>query len=139
MSRIHRGTRDLKQQREVVERWLTLGLGIAVGLSGCFVTYFTELVFHEKLHLIAHVIEHNEGQSGGPFLYSLHMSRRQPPLSGCIIFHNSIRGWFCGRVVAPVCARGAFRMGRLLSNNSTTTHPQQSLNNLTKTMAHAQR
>lgn len=75
VSKTLRGTTDLKKQREEVGRWLTLLLGVAVGLAGCFVTYFTELVFHEKLHLIAHVIEHGEGQSGGPF-HSVLMFRR---------------------------------------------------------------
>ncbi len=48
----------------MVGRWLTIALGVAVGLTGCFVTYFMELIVHEKLHFIAHVLEDLEGESG---------------------------------------------------------------------------
>lgn len=58
------GTEDLRRLRKHVARILTVGLGIVVGLAGCFVTYFTELIVEEKLHLISHVIEHLEGESG---------------------------------------------------------------------------
>ena len=50
-------------------RWLTIALGVAVGLTGCFVTFFTELIVHEKLHFIAHIIEEYEGESGARFLF----------------------------------------------------------------------
>lgn len=48
----------------MVGRGLTVGLGIAVGLTGCFVTFFTEWIVHAKLHFIAHIIEEYEGESG---------------------------------------------------------------------------
>lgn len=61
----HHGKKGSKRQRRVVGRWLTIALGVAVGLTGCFVTFFTEWIVHAKLHFIAHIIEENEGESGG--------------------------------------------------------------------------
>lgn len=58
------GAKDLKRNRKHMTRLLTVGLGIAVGLSGCFVTFFTESVIEAKLHFIADVLEHHEGESG---------------------------------------------------------------------------
>lgn len=128
MSKTHRGTRDLKGQREEVERWLTLGLGVAVGLSGCFVTYFTELVFHEKLHLIAHVFEHNEGQSGGPFHYYT-----------CLAANRCTRVSFCTTLCGDSFAGVKSHLRALKAPfgvvfdqqpyDTTVAHPQQSLNN----------
>ncbi|CAN0424839.1 unnamed protein product, partial [Ectocarpus sp. 12 AP-2014] len=57
------GTKGSKRQRKLVGRSLTLALGIAVGLTGCFVTFFTEWIVHAKLHFIAHIIEEHEGES----------------------------------------------------------------------------
>lgn len=61
----HRGTKGSRRQRKLVGRWLTIALGVAVGLTGCFVTFFTEWIIHAKLHFIAHIIEEHEGESGG--------------------------------------------------------------------------
>ncbi|CAM9787116.1 unnamed protein product [Ectocarpus sp. 6 AP-2014] len=57
------GTKGSKRHRKLVGRSLTLALGIAVGLTGCFVTFFTEWLVHAKLHFIAHIIEEHEGES----------------------------------------------------------------------------
>ncbi|CAM9437151.1 unnamed protein product [Pylaiella littoralis] len=59
----HRGTKGSRRQRKLVGRWLTIALGVAVGLTGCFVTFFTEWIIHAKLHFIAHIIEEHEGES----------------------------------------------------------------------------
>ncbi|CAM9288352.1 unnamed protein product, partial [Hapterophycus canaliculatus] len=59
-----KGTKGSKRHRRLVGRGLTVGLGVAVGLTGCFVTFFTEWIVHAKLHFIAHIIEEYEGQSG---------------------------------------------------------------------------
>lgn len=54
----------IKRQRKQYARKLTVALGVAVGLSGCFVTYFTNTIVEKKLHFVAHVIERHEGESG---------------------------------------------------------------------------
>lgn len=70
-----RGTKRSRRQRKLVGRWLTIALGVTVGLTGCFVTFFTEWIVHAKLHFVAHIIEEYEGRSGGcwnsPFVPSL--------------------------------------------------------------------
>eukprot|EP00903_Cladosiphon_okamuranus_P010912 g10308.t1 len=57
------GTKGSKRQRRLVGRGLTIALGVAVGVTGCFVTFCTEGLVHAKLHFIAHVIEELEGES----------------------------------------------------------------------------
>ena len=41
-------TKDLMCQRKGIGRWITIGLGVAVGLTGCFVTFFTEWIVHAR-------------------------------------------------------------------------------------------
>eukprot|EP00752_Nemacystus_decipiens_P007845 g7009.t1 len=62
-SNSRQGKKGSKRQRRLVGRGLTIALGIAVGVTGCFVTYFTEGIVHWKLHFVAHVIEELEGDS----------------------------------------------------------------------------
>lgn len=64
MGRAKRGTHELRRHRKHMARLLTVGLGVAVGLSGSFVTFFTETIMEGKLHFIAEVLEHHEGASG---------------------------------------------------------------------------
>ena len=52
------------RQRKEIGRWITIALGVAVGLTGCFVTFFTEWIVHAKLHFIAHIIELHEDETG---------------------------------------------------------------------------
>lgn len=68
VTKTRHGTIEFKRQRHIVGRWLTIGLGVAVGLAGCFVTFFTELIVHEKLHFVAHILEVHEGETGVFFL-----------------------------------------------------------------------
>ncbi|CAM9177656.1 unnamed protein product, partial [Laminaria digitata] len=56
-------TKDLMRQRKEIGRCITIALGVAVGLTGCFVTFFTEWIVHAKLHFIAHIIELHEGET----------------------------------------------------------------------------
>lgn len=60
-----RGKKGSKRQRRLVGRGLTIALGVVVGVTGCFVTFFTEGIVHAKLHFVTHVIEELEGESGG--------------------------------------------------------------------------
>lgn len=71
VDKARRGAEDLKRHRKHMTRLLTVGLGIAVGLSGSFVTFFTETIIEAKLHFIAHVLEYHEGESGAFNMYKM--------------------------------------------------------------------
>ncbi|CAM9541998.1 unnamed protein product, partial [Choristocarpus tenellus] len=58
-----RGIVGTRRKRKHAARFLTLMLGISVGLAGCFVTFFIELILEEKLHFVAHVLEKNVGDT----------------------------------------------------------------------------
>lgn len=64
MGKAKRGANELRRHRKHMARLLTVGLGVVVGLSGSFVTFFTVTIMEAKLHFVAEVLEHHEGESG---------------------------------------------------------------------------
>lgn len=117
------GTKGSKRHRKLVGRSLILALGIAVGLTGCFVTFFTEWIVHAKLHFIAHIIEEHEGESGGFFPRPLTIIRKH----GCLCDSGSPGGQelaLAGKIGQGSVPRWNWGGGNRMLLNLTTCPPR---------------